>query len=167
VSDWQFKGSASGSIGVDSEGLKLGVVGSLLEFMVGRAGVPAPPRLRGACVGATGSVVLDFTPIPFSIAPPTFAVDGFIFRLPGAGATLSKDELAGAFVALELSGSVVVGGSLTPVLFGIQISDLFTLDWTGPARLLLPLNGGLCTAGLKVAGPDLSVTANWGYLLEW
>lgn len=167
VSDWQYKGSAGGSIGIDTEGIKLGVVGSLLEFMVGREGDPEPTRLRGASVGATGGVDFDFGPISFSIAPPSYASKGFIFKLPGAGATLSKDELEGGFVAFELSGSAVVGGSLTLILFGIQISDLFVLDWTGPARLLLPLKGGLCTAGLKAAGPDLSVTAHWGYLLEW
>lgn len=166
LSDWQFKGSQGGSIGVDTEGLKLGVVGSLLEFQVARQNDPAPTRLRGAAIGGTIGVDLDFTPISFSIAPSDFSSDGFIFKLPGAGATLSKDELEGAFVALELSGSVFVGGSITLILFGMQISDLF-FDWRGPARALLPLKGGLCTWGLKAAGPDLSITAHAGYLLEW
>lgn len=167
LTDWEVRGSAGGSIGVDTEGIKVGGVLSGFDLYVARTNDPNPIRLRAGSIGGSFGVDIDFSPISLTLAPSSFDSGGIIFKAMGAGTSLEAHEFDGAFLAFELSGSAFIGGSIVLHLIGMQISDIFTLDWKGPARALLPVKAAIGTAGFKVSAPDFSVSVHGGYMMRW
>lgn len=116
---WQFVTSGGGELTVGTPIARLSV-GATAGAMWIRYGSDQPIRLNYGGVG--GAVGLSLVPFPgnFSFSLPSMPNAGVIYKLPFAGKTLSKGELTGMFVMMEvcldwgagLSGTVMfIGGS--------------------------------------------------------
>ena len=120
-SDWRFVTSAGAELTVGTPVAHLGVNATGGALWVKRDSDTSETRLTFGGIGGSASLSLVPSPVNFSFSIPQMPSAGRIYKLPFAGRTLSRRELSGPFVLLEiaadagpgLSGALMfIGGSI-------------------------------------------------------
>jgi hypothetical protein len=160
-SEWQFETSSSGGAGVEFVMVEGGRIwlrdpgGTVNTFMYGSAGVGLAAGIKLPKIGkiqlqlrgkATGGVV----------APSAFPNTGKVYVLDSfEGSELRAKDIQGVCMFVELYGGVVVGGSATAMIFGMNPLWLAGAIALGPmgsfasAKLLSSATGILLMAGVN------------------
>jgi hypothetical protein len=117
-SDWKFVTSGGASLGVSTPWAKVGVNAGGGSLWVKRDADADATRLDFGGIGGSVGLSLVPTPANFSFSLPAMPSAGRIYKLPFAGWTLTKDELQGGFVMIELTGDFGPGGSAAVMFIG-------------------------------------------------
>lgn len=130
-SQWKFVTSGGGSIGVSTPIARVGINATGGSMWVQKDGSDSQVRLDYGGIGGSLGLSLVPTPVNGSFSLPALPSTGRIYRLPFAGRSVSKRELKGAFVMLEVgadwgagvSGAFMfMGGSIPLAMMASAVS---------------------------------------------
>jgi len=117
-SQWKFVTSAGASLGVSTPWARVGLNAAGGAFWVKRDSDAEATRLDFGGIGGGVGLSLVPTPANFSFSIPEMPSAGRIYKLPFAGWTLTKDEMQGMFIMIEISGDFGAGGSAALMFIG-------------------------------------------------
>ncbi|MEL7498943.1 MAG: hypothetical protein AAFN77_15150 [Planctomycetota bacterium] len=161
-SGWTLEGTDSIALGGNTPGFKIG--GSLagLRYALENKAKGLTGTMYGATLGGSVGVDPEPCPVSFTFGLPSFI--GCIFKSPTAGGSLSKSELTGAVLTIEVGGHLVGGGSLIFILGGPGLIEYFTNPILSIARVVVAKWMIICLGSSISTGADISATASLGYV---
>ena len=160
-SEWQFVTSSTGGVGVEFVAVEGGRIwlqdpgGKTETFRYGAAGVGLAAGLKLPKIGKLELKVRGKS-VGAALAPASFPNTGKVYVLESfTGNELTKDDITGVCMFAEVYGGLVVGGSATAMIFGMNPIWLAATLIPGPsalasAKLLSTATGVLLMAGVNV-----------------
>lgn len=162
--DWQVTGSDGIGVGIGSPGVEIGGAINAMRFWLKRPQDAEPVTMWGGSIGGSIGLAPEPVPVEVSFSLSSFPSAGVILKSPSSGATLSKSELSGLAVTIELAGHFVGGGSVIAILGGPSIYEFLTNPVRSTAQLCMA-KWLLISAGTSfLTGVEVSVTGSAGYM---
>ncbi len=169
-SQWKFNTSSTGGLGVAFVAVAGGVIyctapgGAIVSFRYGAAGVGYSagfklPRIGKIQVQVWGKSV----GVGAAAAPAAFPNRGRIYISESFGRDeLTRSDITGACMFVEVGGGLIVGGSGTAMLLGMNPLLLPTLMIHPPVAIGQSLFVQSATAVLLMAGVNAGLVAGGG-----
>lgn len=162
--DWQVTGSDGVGIGAGTPGVEIGGAINAMRFWVKRPQDTKPVTMWGASVGGSVGLAPEPVPLEVSFSLSSFPSAGVILKSPSSGATLSKSELSGFIVSVEIAGHAVGGGSVIAILGGPSIYEFLTNPARSTAQLCMAKWMLLSIGTSFLTGVEVSITGSAGYI---